>query len=91
MKVLHISLNFNSVTNRFLVMFTYFSCRGSGEATRIAQQLIMALIKEPEKELSEILSRCGLSRIPNSAGFVDSYRPSSISINTPLPVTAQVS
>ncbi|KAG8184302.1 hypothetical protein JTE90_008987 [Oedothorax gibbosus] len=64
--------------------------RGSGEATRIAQQLIMALIKEPEKELSEILSRCGLSRIPNSTGFVDSYRPSSISINTPLPVTAQL-
>ncbi|GIY63342.1 ankyrin repeat and KH domain-containing protein 1 [Caerostris darwini] len=64
--------------------------RGSAESTRIAQQLITSLIKEPEKDLSEILSRCGLSRAMNTSTITDGFRSSSLAINPSLPSVAQV-
>ncbi|GBM44967.1 Ankyrin repeat domain-containing protein 17 [Araneus ventricosus] len=64
--------------------------RGSAESTRIAQQLITALIKEPEKDLSEILSRHGISRATNSSTFSESFRSSNIAIPS-LPCSPQVS
>nr|XP_042905187.1 ankyrin repeat and KH domain-containing protein 1 isoform X1 [Parasteatoda tepidariorum] len=65
--------------------------RGSPEAVRLAQQLITALIKEPEKDLSEILSRCGINRLTNS--FPESYRTAATIgvMSQPLPSAAQVS
>ncbi|KFM73385.1 Ankyrin repeat domain-containing protein 17, partial [Stegodyphus mimosarum] len=65
--------------------------RGSAEATRLAQQLITALIKEPEKELSEILSRYGLGHINSLVTFPESFKTSSVSINPSLSTSAQVS
>ncbi|GFX52341.1 ankyrin repeat and KH domain-containing protein mask [Trichonephila clavipes] len=64
--------------------------RGSAESTRIAQQLITALIKEPEKELSEILSRHGLVRITSTSAFPESFRTSTIAISPSLPSVTQV-
>ncbi|GFU39754.1 ankyrin repeat and KH domain-containing protein 1 [Nephila pilipes] len=63
--------------------------RGSAESTRIAQQLITALIKEPEKELSEILSRHGLVRITSTSAFPESFRTSTIAVNPSLPSVTQ--
>lgn len=74
-----------------IFVFCFFS-RGSPESARIAQQLITALIKEPEKELSEILMRCGINRVNSSMNSVmtEGFRTSTLN-NPSLSTTAQVS
>ena len=42
--------------------------KGAADATRNAQQLIAALSKETEKDLSEIIKSLGLTRPPSSSG-----------------------
>lgn len=62
--------------------------RGSAESTRLAQQLITALIKEPEKELAEILIRCGLNRtISCNSSNSDTLRTTSSNTSSNVIVT----
>jgi len=57
--------------------------KGTAEATRIAQQLIYALINESNKDLNEVIKKLGLQRSANSAtNSTSKYMSTSSSISS---------